>query len=43
MQAYRSANPEEDQFSFRYAMDHWTERHDRKLEQAYEAYGKGGE
>lgn len=39
MAAYRAAKPDEDSYSFRYAIDHWTERHDKKMERAYEEAG----
>lgn len=40
MKAYKEAMPDEDNYSFRYAIDHWTERQDRKMQQAYERDGK---
>ncbi|MCK4857055.1 MAG: biopolymer transporter ExbD [candidate division Zixibacteria bacterium] len=41
--SYKEANPDAGKFSFRYAIDHWTERHDKKIKKAYEAYGGGGD
>lgn len=40
MEAYKAANPDEDKFSYRYAIDHWSERDDKKMESVYETYGK---
>lgn len=42
MQAYKAANPDEEKFSYRYAIDHWTERDDKKMDKVYEAYGTSG-
>jgi biopolymer transport protein ExbD len=42
MKAYKAAMPEEDNYSFRYAIDHWTDRQDRKFEKVYETTGREG-
>ncbi len=42
MQAYKAARPDEDTYSFRYAIDHWTARHDKKMNRVYEEYGLSG-
>ena len=42
MQAYKAARPDEDKYSFRYAIDHWTARHDKKMDRVYEDQGLSG-
>jgi biopolymer transport protein ExbD len=42
MQVYKAARPDEDRYSFRYAIDHWTARHDKKMGRVYEEYGLSG-
>jgi biopolymer transport protein ExbD len=42
MEAYKAANPDEDKFSYRYAIDHWNERYAKEVDKAHEAFGRGG-
>ncbi len=41
MRAYKAANPDEERFSFRYSIDHWSERDDKKMDKVYGVTGGG--
>lgn len=43
MKAYLEANPEFERFSFRYSLDKWSRRDDRKMEQVYGLTTSNGE
>ncbi len=41
MRVYKEANPEEERFSFRYSIDHWGPKDDKKMERAAGQIGGG--
>lgn len=43
MDTYLAANPEFDRFSFRYSIDHWGRRHDRRMAKVEGSMGGGDE